>query len=78
MNFNLKLARRLKLHNLSKYRSLSGGAVVEDLAKNGNPLAFNIPEPLLQYPNCNFSFSGIKSYVTNIISKEELKFGLYI
>ncbi|ABA89091.1 tRNA (N6-threonylcarbamyl-A37) modification enzyme [Syntrophotalea carbinolica DSM 2380] len=38
-----------------------GGAVIDRLAAEGNPKAFDFPRPLLKKPNFDFSFSGIKT-----------------
>ncbi len=69
----MQVARRLKLNNIGKYRSWSGGAAIEDLARTGNPSAFDIPHPLLRIRDCNFSFSGLKSHMSKIIANEETK-----
>ncbi len=45
-----------------------GGPIIDKLAKEGNRDAFKLPKPLL--PEClDFSFSGLKTYVKNIINK---------
>ena len=48
-----------------------GGPEVEKAAKNGNPLRFKLPRPMLGRPNCNFSFSGLKTAV----QRKFLEFG---
>ncbi len=48
-----------------------GGAAVENLAKNGNPLAYNFPLPLSGRAGCDFSFSGLKTAVR--LKTEEIK-----
>ena len=48
-----------------------GGPEGEKAAKNGNPLRFKLPRPMLGRPNCNFSFSGLKTAV----QKKFLEFG---
>ena len=40
-----------------------GGAIIEQMAKNGNPLAYDFPRPLQNQKNCNMSFSGLKTAV---------------
>jgi N6-L-threonylcarbamoyladenine synthase len=40
-----------------------GGPALSRLAKNGNPLAFDFPRPMISSPNFNFSFSGLKTAV---------------
>lgn len=38
-----------------------GGAIMDRLAAQGNPRAFDFPRPLLKKDNLDFSFSGIKT-----------------
>lgn len=71
-----KVARRLKLNNLSKYKNCSAGYSVEDCAKSGNSTAFVFSIPALHHANCNFYFSGLMSSVMKIISEEEEKYGI--
>ena len=40
-----------------------GGPSVEKSAQNGNPKAFDLPRPLLNRPDCNMSFSGLKTAI---------------
>ncbi len=40
-----------------------GGPAVEQAARGGDPLRFNLPRPLQGQPNLNFSFSGLKTAV---------------
>jgi len=40
-----------------------GGPAVEKAALTGNPDRFDFPQPLKGKPNCNFSFSGLKTAV---------------
>ena len=40
-----------------------GGAALEQLARQGNPLAVKLPRPLLHSGNLDFSFSGLKTAV---------------
>ncbi|MBP1729490.1 MAG: metalloendopeptidase, glycoprotease family [Deltaproteobacteria bacterium] len=42
-----------------------GGAVIDSLAKDGNPAAIAFPRPLLHDGSLNFSFSGLKTSVLN-------------
>ena len=44
-----------------------GGPQVEELAKLGNPLRFPLPRPLKGRADCNFSFSGLKTAVREIV-----------
>ncbi len=39
------------------------GAKIEELAKNGNPKAFNFPRPMIYSKDFDFSFSGLKTAV---------------
>ena len=58
-----KLARRLGL-------GLPGGPAVEKLAAQGNPHAYEFPRPLLNQPNYEFSFSGLKSAVVQAVERD--------
>lgn len=51
-----------------------GGPLVEKAAQNGNPARFKLPRPLKGKPNCDFSFSGLKTAVRHAIESlgEEL------
>lgn len=40
-----------------------GGPEVERAARDGDPARFELPRPLLNQPNLNFSFSGLKTAV---------------
>lgn len=44
-----------------------GGPNVENMAKNGNLLSYKLPSPMVGKDNCNFSFSGLKTSVKNLI-----------
>ena len=44
-----------------------GGPIIEEMAKKGNPDAFNFPKPLCKVKDCNFSFSGLKTAVKRTI-----------
>ncbi|MCQ2562372.1 MAG: tRNA (adenosine(37)-N6)-threonylcarbamoyltransferase complex transferase subunit TsaD [Alphaproteobacteria bacterium] len=51
-----------------------GGPIVDKMARQGNPKRFDFPRPLCDKPNCDFSFSGIKTaarFLLNSISEEE-------
>ncbi len=43
-----------------------GGPLVEKAAANGDPKRFKLPRPLKGKPNCDFSFSGLKTAVRYI------------
>lgn len=44
-----------------------GGPQISKLAKKGNPKAFNLPRPIINEKNFDFSFSGLKTAVANLI-----------
>ena len=46
-----------------------GGALIDRMARNGNPDAIRLPRPLLRDGTCNFSFSGLKTAVLQYIQK---------
>ena len=48
-----------------------GGPAVEKLAKQGDAFRFNLPVPLKGRPNCNFSFSGLKTAVRETIMNNQ-------
>ena len=48
-----------------------GGPIIEQLAKQGNVKAFQLPLPLAKQNNCDFSFSGLKTAVKRIIDSQE-------
>uniref|UniRef100_T1JHI2 N(6)-L-threonylcarbamoyladenine synthase n=1 Tax=Strigamia maritima TaxID=126957 RepID=T1JHI2_STRMM len=66
-----KVARRLKLRNIPKYRFMNGGQAIEKCALSGDPLKFDFTTPLSQYRNCNFSFAGCKTRAESLIIEEE-------
>ncbi|MCY4304161.1 MAG: tRNA (adenosine(37)-N6)-threonylcarbamoyltransferase complex transferase subunit TsaD [Aestuariivita sp.] len=43
--------------------SQPGGPSIERAARSGDGSRFNLPRPLLNQPNCNMSFSGLKTAV---------------
>ena len=47
-----------------------GGPALERLAEAGDALAFALPRPLHGRPGCDFSFSGLKTAVAQIVAKE--------
>ncbi len=49
-----------------------GGPIVEALSLNGNELAYNFPISMKGRPGCDFSFSGLKTSVRQVIEKETL------
>ena len=46
-----------------------GGPIVDKRAQMGNPKRFHFPRPLCDKPNCDFSFSGIKTAARIILDK---------
>lgn len=40
-----------------------GGAIIDKLARDGNPAAIDMPRPMLHKGGDHFSFSGLKTYV---------------
>ena len=59
-----------KLLNL-KY---PGGPEIEEKAMIGNEMTFDLPTPLLNENNLNFSFSGLKTAVSQIVKKNDLSY----
>lgn len=57
-----KVARMLNL-------GYPGGPIIAELAKQGNPHAFNFPVPMKQSGDLNFSFSGLKTAVLYTIKQ---------
>lgn len=43
-----------------------GGPAVERTAQNGNATRFELPQPMIGKPNCDFSFSGLKTAVRHL------------
>jgi N6-L-threonylcarbamoyladenine synthase len=48
-----------------------GGPIVDRRAALGNPHAFDFPRPLTDKPNCDFSFSGIKTAARTFLNKTQ-------
>ncbi len=46
-----------------------GGALIDKMARNGNPEAIRLPRPLLRDGTLNFSFSGLKTAVMQLNMK---------
>jgi len=44
-----------------------GGPALEKLAEGGDPRAFDFPRPMLNDPNDDFSFSGLKTSVRYLL-----------
>lgn len=49
-----------------------GGPLIEKLAKKGNGARFKLPRAMIKRSGCNFSFSGIKTAVKNLVQKLEM------
>ena len=49
-----------------------GGPEIEKKAIIGNEMAYDLPTPLLNENNLNFSFSGLKTAVSQIVKKNDL------
>ena len=52
--------------------SYPGGKQLEQKAKNGNSEIYDLPQPMVNKNNSNFSFSGIKTAVNLLCKKNEL------
>lgn len=50
--------------------SYPGGAQLAQLAEKGDSTAFEIPRPMIGSKNFDFSFSGLKTAVSNLISSQ--------
>jgi N6-L-threonylcarbamoyladenine synthase len=46
-----------------------GGPAISLLAESGNPLAYQLPRPMLHSKNLDFSFSGLKTAVLTVVKK---------
>ena len=60
-----KLAKLLHL-------GFPGGPAVERTAASGNPARYKLPRPLMDRPNLDLSFAGLKTAAARIIEAEEL------
>ncbi len=47
-----------------------GGPAIAKLAKSGNPNAFDLPRPMIDSKDFDFSFSGLKTAVANLLKNE--------
>lgn len=59
-----KVAKFLNI--LYSNRNTGGGRVIDELSRQGNIKAFNLPRPMLKSKNLDFSFSGLKTAVINM------------
>ncbi len=62
-----KVARLLKL-------GYPGGPGIEKIALSGDPKRFNLPRPMLNSDNFDFSFSGLKTAVLRLTKENTFKF----
>ncbi len=53
-----------------------GGPVIAKLAEQGDPERFTFPRPMLNKPNLDFSFSGLKTHVLTQVKKLEAGEGI--
>ena len=49
-----------------------GGPEIENAARNGDDMAFNLPHPLKDSKELNFSFSGIKTAISLIVKNKKI------
>ena len=49
-----------------------GGPEIENAAKNGDDMAFDLPHPLKDSKELNFSFSGIKTAISLIVKNKKI------
>jgi N6-L-threonylcarbamoyladenine synthase len=47
-----------------------GGPALEALARAGDPARYPLPRPLLHRPGCDFSFSGLKTAVAQLVAAQ--------
>lgn len=67
-----KIARRMKLRNVPEYSTYCGGQAVELAAsKATNKHNFQLPLPLSEYRDCNFSFNGLKTSILLQLHRKE-------
>lgn len=46
-----------------------GGPALEKLASGGDPKRYQLPRPMLGRPGCDFSFSGLKTAVAQLVAR---------
>ncbi|XP_062906146.1 tRNA N6-adenosine threonylcarbamoyltransferase, mitochondrial isoform X2 [Mobula hypostoma] len=71
-----KVARRLSLRNHPACCTMSGGEAIEYLARSGNRLHIELTQPMRHHLDCDFSFSGLRNHVNQIITKKEKEEGI--
>ncbi|WP_168463949.1 tRNA (adenosine(37)-N6)-threonylcarbamoyltransferase complex transferase subunit TsaD [Wolbachia endosymbiont of Ctenocephalides felis wCfeT] len=52
--------------------SYPGGPIIERLAQKGDGTRFKLPRAMIKRTGCDFSFSGIKTAVKNLVQKLEM------
>lgn len=52
--------------------SYPGGPIIEKLAKKGDGARFKLPRAMIKRTGCDFSFSGVKTAVKNLVQKLEM------
>ncbi|UAJ65644.1 tRNA (adenosine(37)-N6)-threonylcarbamoyltransferase complex transferase subunit TsaD [Candidatus Schneideria nysicola] len=52
--------------------SYPGGSILSSIAKKGIPGKYKFPKPMIKHSGLNFSFSGLKTFVANLIHKSVL------
>lgn len=50
-----------------------GGIILDKIAETGNPLAFKLPRPTVENSPLDYSFSGLKTSIINILHKAKQK-----
>ncbi|ACM22719.1 tRNA (adenosine(37)-N6)-threonylcarbamoyltransferase complex transferase subunit TsaD [Thermotoga neapolitana] len=48
-----------------------GGPIIDEVAKKGDPKKYSFPRPMMDEPNYNFSFAGLKTAVLYFLKKEK-------
>lgn len=48
-----------------------GGPAIAALAEQGQPKQFTFPRPMVNRPNCDFSFSGLKTFVSTTLKSSD-------
>jgi N6-L-threonylcarbamoyladenine synthase len=48
-----------------------GGPAIAALAEKGRPKQYHFPRPMMNKPGCDFSFSGLKTFVSNTLKKSD-------
>ncbi|NWS06529.1 OSGP2 protein, partial [Motacilla alba] len=70
------VARRLSLRKHPECHTMAGGKAIEHLAQTGNQELLTFRQPMRQYRNCDFSFSGLQNLVYNAIVQKEKEEGI--